>query len=119
MPKVVRASREPARRPVRLRGTSTQGGTPSMRTPVLPFAFLLVVGSVASALAGDDGQVFDARLSGYNEAHFIAAPPALRGAISTAARAKFRARLGADATTTSYELSHKGLDAARPQSHIT
>src|SRR5205814_921559 len=51
MPEVVRASWEPVRRPVRLRGTSTQGGIRSMRTPVLPFAFLLVIGSVASALA--------------------------------------------------------------------
>src|SRR5438874_1638459 len=97
MPEVVRVSWEPARRPVRLRGTSTQGGIRSMRTPVLPFAFLLVIGSVASALAGDDGEVFDARLSGYHEVHFIAAPPALRGAISTAARGKFQARIGVDA----------------------
>src|SRR5438552_9834821 len=118
MPEVVRVSWEPARRPVRLRGTSTQGGTPSMRTPVLPFAFLLVVGSVASALAGDDGQVFDARLSGYHEVHFIAAPPALRGAISTAASGKFRARIGDDANTISYELSYEGLEGAVTQAHI-
>src|SRR5436190_1716842 len=77
MPEVVRASWEPVRRPVRLRRTSTQGGIRSMRTPVLPFAFLLVIGSVASALAGDDVEVFDARLSGYHEVHFIAAPPAV------------------------------------------
>jgi len=89
-----------------------------MRTPVLPFAFLLVIGSVASALAGDDGEVFDARLSGYHEVHFIAAPPALRGAISTAARGKFQARIGVDAKTISYELSYEGLEGAVTQAHI-
>jgi hypothetical protein len=89
-----------------------------MRIPVLPLAFLLVVGSVLSALADDGGRVFDARLSGYNEVHLIAAPPALRGAISTAANGKFRARIDDHANVISYELSYEGLEGAVTQAHI-
>lgn len=89
-----------------------------MRISVLPLAFLLVVGSVPSALAGDDGPAFDARLSGYHEVHFIPAPPALRGAISTGAKGTFRARVHHDANVISYELSYEGLEGAVTQAHI-
>jgi len=60
-----------------------------------------------------------ARLSGYNEVHFIAAPtPALRGAISTQARGSFRAMIDDRAEMIHYELSFEGLEADVTQSHI-
>jgi len=81
----------------------------------------LTVGFSAAAAAEDrnDGDRFAARLSGYNEVHFIAAPtPALRGAISTQARGSFRAMIDDRAEMIHYELSFEGLEADVTQSHI-
>jgi hypothetical protein len=82
----------------------------------------LIVGFSAAATADEDrdkGDRFAARLSGYNEVHFIAAPtPALRGAISTQARGSFRAVIDDRAETIHYELSFEGLQGAVTQSHI-
>ena len=82
----------------------------------------LAVGFSAAATADDDrneGNRFAARLSGYNEVHFIAAPtPALRGAISTQARGSFRAVIDDRAEMIHYELSFEGLEADVTQSHI-
>jgi hypothetical protein len=83
---------------------------------------VLIAGFSAAATADDDrdkGAQFSARLSGYNEVHFIAAPtPALRGAISTQARGTFRAVIDDRADTIHYELSFEGLEADVTQSHI-
>ena len=87
------------------------------------------VGFSAAAMADNDrndGDRFSARLSGYNEVHFIAGstltnpitPPALRGAISTKARGSFRAVIDDSASTIHYELSFEGLESAVTQSHI-
>lgn len=84
-------------------------------------AFL--VGFTAAATADDDrnkgDDKFAARLSGYNEVHFIAAPtPALRGAVSTQARGSFRAEIDDNTQTISYELSFQDLEADVSQAHI-
>src|SRR6266850_1836146 len=79
-------------------------------------------GFSAAAIADNDrndGDRFSARLSGYNEVHFIAAPtPALRGAISTKARGSFRAVIDDRAEMIQYELSFEGLESDVTQSHI-
>jgi hypothetical protein len=77
-----------------------------------------------TALAGDDqdrdkDDKFAARLSGFNEVHFIAAPtPALRGAVSTKARGSFKAVIDERANMIHYELSYDGLEAPVTQAHI-
>ena len=79
------------------------------------------VGFSAAAIADNDrndGDRFSARLSGYNEVHFIAGVPALRGAISTQARGSFRAVIDDRAETIHYELSFEGLESDVTQSHI-
>ncbi len=82
-------------------------------------AFMVGFSAVAAAEDRDEGDRFSARLSGYNEVHFIAAPtPALRGAISTQARGSFRAVIDDRAETIHYELSFEGLEADVTQSHI-
>jgi|SRR5882724_7576749 len=92
-------------------------------TPRLAAATLaaFMVGFSAAATADNDRKddKFAARLSGYNEVHFIAAPtPALRGAISTPARGSFRAEIDDNAKMIHYELSYEGLAADITQSHI-
>jgi len=80
--------------------------------------------SVSTALARDDddhdkADKFAARLSSQNEVHFIAAPtPALRGAISSQARGRFRAEIDDNAQMIHYELSYEGLESAVTQAHI-
>jgi len=79
------------------------------------------VGFSAAAIADNDrndGDRFSARLSGYNEVHFIAGAPALRGAISTQARGNFRAVIDDGASLIHYELSFEGLESDVTQSHI-
>ena len=93
-----------------------------MKITALLLGLLMVVGSVPVALADDDddnGQTFAARLSGYNEVHFIAAPtPALRGAVSTAAGGLFTASIDTHANVIQYELSYAGLEGTVTQAHI-
>ena len=93
----------------------------NMRTLATTLA-AFTVGFSAAAIADndrDDGDRFAARLSGYNEVHFIAAPtPALRGAVSTQARGSFRAVIDDRADTIHYELSFEGLEADVTQAHI-
>src|SRR6267143_6438463 len=82
-------------------------------------AFMLGFSAAAAAEDRDEGNRFSARLSGYNEVHFIAAPtPALRGAISTQASGSFRAVIDDRADTIHYELTFEGLEGAVTQSHI-
>ena len=78
----------------------------------------LTFGLSASA---DDGKQdnFRARLSGYNEVHFIAAPtPALRGAVSTKASGSFHAEIDDRSETIDYTLTYSGLEGAVTQAHI-
>src|SRR5712691_10240801 len=104
---------------------SSYGGTNmttlTRRSAAATFA-AFAVGFSAAAIADNDrndGNRFSARLSGYNEVHFIAAPtPALRGAISTQASGTFRAVIDDRAETIHYELSFEGLEADVTQSHI-
>jgi hypothetical protein len=78
------------------------------------------------ALADDDDHDrVRARLSGYEEVHFIAGSagppvvsPALRGAVSTAARGTFRATIDKDGQLIRYRLSYQGLEGAVSQAHI-
>jgi hypothetical protein len=79
------------------------------------------VGFSAAAMADNDRNdrdKFAARLSGYNEVHFIAATPVLRGAISTQARGNFRAVIDDRTNTIHYELSFEGLESDVTQAHI-
>jgi hypothetical protein len=87
----------------------------------------LTLGLSASA---DDGKQdnFRARLSGYNEVHFIpgAFPnppnpgtlPALRGAVSTKASGSFHAEIDDRSDTIDYTLTYSGLEGAVTQAHI-
>jgi hypothetical protein len=98
--------------------------------PVLAAAVLAaLMGSYTTATADDRGSReddFAARLSGYNEVHFVAgnaaatppAPPALRGAISTAAKGRFKAEINDRKRIITYELSFEGLEGDVTQAHI-
>jgi CHRD domain len=67
----------------------------------------------------DDSDKFGARLSGYNEVHFSAGPPAtLRGAVSTKGKGRFKAEINDAATSISYELSYQDLEGTVTQAHI-
>jgi|ERR1044071_7551356 hypothetical protein len=76
--------------------------------------------------ANDDGQKFTAKLSGYNEVHFIAGDPtatpivapALRGAVSTGASGAFQATIDKSGTLIDYVIHYEGLEADVTQSHI-
>jgi hypothetical protein len=65
------------------------------------------------------GRNYSPRLSGYNEVHFNAGPPAtLRGAVSTKASGSFSATINNAGDIIDYELSYKGLEGAVTQAHI-
>jgi hypothetical protein len=90
------------------------------------------VGASPLALANNDddedkgGDRFRARLSGYNEVHFIAGnaaatpvvPPAVRGAVSSKASGSFKATIDDGAKLIHYELSYKDLEGTVTQAHI-
>ena len=85
---------------------------------VFPLASAIFVG-IGTANADDKEQKFSARLSGYNEVHFQAGPPAaLRGAISTKATGSFTAKLNKAGDIIDYTLSYKALEGAVTQAHI-
>ena len=66
-----------------------------------------------------NGRTYSAALSGFNEVHFAAGPPAaLRGAIATSAGGKFRLDIDERAQVIDYELSYEGLEGTVTQSHI-
>jgi hypothetical protein len=91
-----------------------------MKTPRLLLTLLLGLGSVSAATAGDDRhQKFGTTLSGYNEVHFSAGPPAfLRGAVSTPATGRFKARIDDRNDAIHYELSYENLTSTVAQAHI-
>ena len=70
------------------------------------------------AEAKDDDHNFIARLSGYNEVHFIGTAPALRGAVSTKASGRFQAKIDRSETSIDYVLHYEGLESDVTQSHI-
>ena len=62
---------------------------------------------------------FSTQLSGFNEVHFSAGPPAtLRGAVSSAAKGSFKATLDKTTNIIGYELNYEGLEGDITQSHI-
>ena len=64
-------------------------------------------------------ETLETRLSGYNEVHFSAGPPAaLRGAISTGASGKFKAKIDERNDVIEYELSYQNLRGTVTQAHI-
>ena len=77
---------------------------------------------LAAAYAQDDdgkGQAYSTVLSGHNEVHFVtSAPPALRGAVSTAAKGSFKAMIDEKGEIIDYELTFEGLEGTVTQSHI-
>jgi hypothetical protein len=81
---------------------------------VLSFAL-----SFAAGAAERGPRLFSTRLSGYNEVHFNAGPPAtLRGAVSTQASGTFSATLSNAADVIEYELTYSGLEGTVTQAHI-
>jgi hypothetical protein len=101
------------------------------RFPALIAAVLaaLTVGSSVTVIAddrrGSREDDFAARLSGYNEVHFVAGSagppvvaPALRGAISTKARGTFKADIDDRHQVIRYELTFEGLESDVTQAHI-
>ena len=86
-------------------------------------ALLIVFGLVVPATGAqqvDKGpRQFSARLSGFNEVHFNAGPPAvLRGAIFTEATGSFSATLNNAGNSIDYELTYQDLDGDVTQAHI-
>jgi hypothetical protein len=85
-------------------------------------AALATLGFALTAVADDDDdgdRSFKARLSGFDEVHFSAGPPAtLRGAVSTKARGTFRATLDRRSDVIHYKLSYEGLEGTVTQAHI-
>jgi CHRD domain len=78
-----------------------------------------MIGAVPAALAQDGSNSTAARLSGYNEVHFIGgAAPALRGAISTKAKGSFKAKIDEGLSQITYELTFEGLESDVTQAHI-
>jgi hypothetical protein len=94
--------------------------------PYIGFAALTlgcVFASAPPAVARDDDNRnqdrFVTELSGFNEVHFVAGPPAaLRGAISTKAIGTFRAVIHDRRAMIEYELNYDGLEGNVTQSHI-
>jgi CHRD domain len=94
-----------------------------MRRLILCLALLMVVSTIPMAMADDDHHDRNHRirvhLSGFNEVHFNAGPPAtLIGAISTAASGKFVAKIDEQDEIIHYELSYKNLEGTVTQAHI-
>ncbi|MGH2394931.1 MAG: CHRD domain-containing protein, partial [Candidatus Limnocylindria bacterium] len=88
-----------------------------MKTPAVVLALSLTVASVPVVQASDDR--FATRLSGFNEVHFSAGPPAaLRGAVSTPAKGSFRALINDRKDIIFYELRYEDLTGAVTQAHI-
>ena len=88
---------------------------------VILASVLALLATCVAASAAEKGapRQFSARLSGYNEVHFNAGPPAtLRGAISTKATGSFTATLNNAEDIIDYELSYSGLEGNVTQAHI-
>ena len=82
-------------------------------------SMLVVIALALSASAAERGpRVFSARLSGYNEVHFDASGPALRGAVSTPATGSFLATLNSAGDIIDYELTYQALTGTVTQAHI-
>ena len=92
------------------------------------FAASLAALTFGLTATADDGKPdsFRARLSSYNEVHFITGnptvtpvvPPALRGAISSAATGSFQAEIDDKHSTIDYTLTYSGLESDVAQAHI-
>lgn len=91
-----------------------------LNTAIAASLLVASLASIPTARADrDEGTGFRARLSGFNEVHFIGgATPALRGAVSTTGRGSFKARLIPNSTTIEYELGYRDLEGSVTQSHI-
>ena len=89
---------------------------------VIVHSVLVLLAMCVAASAAEKGQgpkLFTAELSGYNEVHFNAGPPAtLRGAVSTKASGSFSATLNATGDIIDYVLSYQGLEGTVTQAHI-
>jgi CHRD domain len=101
-----------------------------MRRLILYLALLMVVSTIPMAMADNDdhnkSHKVRVHLSGFNEVHFVAGtpdttpivPPALRGAVSTAASGKFVAEIDEQNDIIHYKLSYKNLEGNVTQGHI-
>lgn len=100
--------------------------------PMIMVAVIMFAGIAAAQNAENNAlkkqPFFSARLSGFNEVHFDAGSlatqttpgtlPALRGAVSTPAKGRFKAILDDRADMIEYELSYEGLRGTVTQGHI-
>jgi len=94
-----------------------------MRRLILCLSLLMVVSTFPMAMADDhhhnQSHKVRVHLSGFNEVHFIAGPPAaLRGAVSTPASGKFVAEIDEQGNIIHYKLSYKNLEGTVAQAHI-
>ena len=86
---------------------------------ILQSVLVLLAMCVAASAAEKGPRLFSARLSGYNEVHFNAGPPAtLRGAVSSKGSGSFTATLNPAGDIIDYELSYTGLEGTVTQAHI-
>ncbi len=97
---------------------------PSGLSVILPAIVCLVaIQAWSMAWAAEASQAqnrrFTANLTGYNEVHFSAGPPAvLRGAVSTAAHGSFQAFIHDRTQMIEYTLTYDGLEGTVTQAHI-
>ena len=94
--------------------------TRARNLPVALAALGLALTATPAAADDDDkDRGFRARLSGFNEVHFSAGPPAtLRGAVSSTGRGTFRATLDRRSEAIHYKLTYDGLEGTVTQAHI-
>ena len=87
---------------------------------VIVHSALILLAMYVSANAAENGtKLFTAQLSGYNEVHFVAGPPAaLRGAVSTKASGSFSATRNSAGDIIDYVLSYQGIEGTVTQAHI-
>lgn len=112
---------------------ATRDSFSHVRTIPMIMTVVIMFAGIAAAQNSENDALkkqpfFSARLSGFNEVHFDAGSlatqttpatlPALRGAVSTPAKGRFRAILDDSAEVIHYELSYEGLLAPITQAHI-
>jgi len=86
---------------------------------ILQSVFVMLAMCVSASAAEKGARQFSAQLSGFNEVHFSAGPPAtLRGAVSTIATGSFSATLNNAGDIIDYVLSYQGLEGTVTQAHI-
>jgi len=88
-------------------------------TAALLVSGLFAVAAPPALADNDHDHRLQARLSGFEEVHFVAGPPAAqRGAISTTGRGTFRATIDRNGELIRYRLTFEDLEGDITQAHI-